>query len=79
MSSIHGHEVLAMMAENSYHSDAELLAAIEQKFGQTARFHTCSQDDMSAEQLIEFLKAKGKFMPTNDAGFTVDTSRICNH
>ncbi|PXZ05295.1 DUF2492 domain-containing protein [Gilliamella apicola] len=80
MMSIHGHEVLEMMDGKDY-TESSLLDAIHKKFGTDARFHTCSQSDMNAEQLIAFLKAKGKFKPalTNDSQFTVDTRKICRH
>lgn len=78
--SIHGHEVLEMMDGKDY-TESSLLDAIHKKFGTDARFHTCSQSDLNAEQLIAFLKAKGKFKPalTNDSQFTVDTRKICRH
>lgn len=78
--SIHGHEVLEMMDGKDY-TESSLLDAIHKKFSTDARFHTCSQSDMNAEQLIAFLKAKGKFKPalTNDSQFTVDTRKICRH
>ncbi|SCB72636.1 probable metal-binding protein [Gilliamella bombicola] len=78
--SIHGHEVLHMMDGNNY-TEASLLNAINDKFGVDAKFHTCSQSDMSAEQLIAFLKAKGKFKPsvTHGSEFTVDNKKICKH
>lgn len=78
--SIHGHEVLEMMDGKDY-TESSLLDAIHKKFGTDARFHTCSQSDINAEQLIAFLKAKGKFKPalTNDSQFTVDTRKICRH
>ena len=80
MISIHGHEVLQMMDGNNY-TESSLLNAINEKFGTEARFHTCSNSDMNAEQLIAFLKAKGKFKPalTDDSQFTVDIKKICRH
>ncbi|WP_303228235.1 YecH family protein, partial [Parabacteroides goldsteinii] len=41
-------------------------------------FYACSADNMNVDELIEFLKEKGKFMPMND-GFTVDVSKVCSH
>lgn len=77
--SIHGHEVMHMMLElGGKFSHASLLAAIEQKFGPDARFHTCSARDLTAAALIEFLEAKGKFVPTAD-GFNTDEALICKH
>ena len=33
---------------------------------------------MTASELVDFLAERGKFMPAS-AGFTVDSSKICNH
>ncbi len=73
----HGHEVLHMMEGNSY-TEESLIQAINDKFGADERFYTCSAEGMTAAELVEFLKAKGKFTPKED-GFTVDTTKICNH
>ncbi|MDO4461478.1 MAG: YecH family protein [Bacteroidia bacterium] len=73
----HGHEVLDMMQGNSY-NEASLIEAIKQKFGADERFYTCSAENLTAEELVSFLKEKGKFIPLND-GFTVNTANVCNH
>ncbi len=79
MESIHGHDVLEMMmSSNKGYNRDELLADINNKFGEKARFHTCSADDLSAEALIDFLAERGKFMD-KDAGFTADRSKMCGH
>lgn len=77
MEQLHAHEVLFMMEGNSY-SEASLRAAIIDKFGESQRFYTCSAENMSVDELIVFLKQKGKFMPADD-GFTVDLSKVCSH
>lgn len=77
MEQLHAHEVLFMMEGNSY-SEASLRAAIIDKFGESQRFYTCSAENMSVDELIVFLKQKGKFMPADD-GFTVDTTKVCSH
>lgn len=77
MEQLHAHEVLHMMEGNNY-SEASLKEAIVRKFGREQRFYTCSAENMDADELIEFLKMKGKFMPS-DEGFTVDVSKVCNH
>ncbi len=76
---IHGHEVMRMMVEsgNAY-DEKSLEAAIHEKFGASARFCTCSASGMTAAQLIEFLAARGKFVPASD-GFSTDQSKICDH
>lgn len=77
MAEIHAHEVLHMMEGQSY-TEETLKAAIIQRFGEDARFYACSASDMDVNTLLVFLKRKGKFMDMND-GFTVDTSKVCNH
>jgi len=79
MNTIHGHEVMHMMVNsgNAYTRDS-LRSAIHQQFGEDTRFHTCSAQGMDADQLIQFLEAKGKFHPVGE-GFTTAPERICNH
>lgn len=79
MTSIHGHDVLNMMIHSDEHyTTASLEAAIIARFGEQARFHTCSADNMSARELVEFLQRKGKFIPQQE-GFTTHESKICRH
>ena len=74
---IHGHEVMRMMLESGEAYDEERLeAAIHARFGQSARFCTCSASGMTARQLIEFLAARGKFVPCSE-GFSTDPTKIC--
>ncbi|EPA5016179.1 YecH family metal-binding protein, partial [Salmonella enterica] len=70
MDSIHGHEVLNMMIESGeQYTHTSLEAAIKARFGERARFHTCSASDMTAAELVAFLAAKGKFIAVED-GFS---------
>ncbi|HEB0853632.1 TPA: YecH family metal-binding protein [Citrobacter braakii] len=79
MDSIHGHEVLNMMIESGeQYSNASLEAAITSRFGEQARFHTCSAEGMTAAELVAFLAAKGKFIASDD-GFSTHESKICRH
>jgi probable metal-binding protein len=76
---IHGHEVMAMMVEAGRpFTRTELAAAIVARFGPGARFHTCSAGGMTAEELVAFLEARGKF---TERGGRVSTTadRICSH
>ncbi|WP_446912508.1 YecH family protein, partial [Klebsiella pneumoniae] len=41
-------------------------------------FHTCSAEGMTAGELVAFLAAKGKFIPSEE-GFSTDQSKICRH
>ncbi len=79
MTSIHGHEVLTMMINSGErYSAASLEAAIIMRFGEEARFHTCSAQNMSARELVLFLQQKGKFI-AQEEGFTTHQSKICQH
>ncbi len=76
----HGHEVLHMMEGNSYTTKQELINAIISRFGEDERFYTCSAENLTAAELVDFLEERGKFMPaSDDTNFTVDTTKVCNH
>ncbi len=77
--SIHGHEVLHFMLEHGGGFTRESLReAIASRFGAEARFHTCSADDLTADQLIDFLAARGKFVD-GESGFNTQPHNTCNH
>ncbi|KAG9396025.1 putative metal-binding protein [Carpediemonas membranifera] len=77
--SIHGHEVMHMMLENPAGFTRETLqVAINARFGADARFHTCSAENMTASQLIDFLEARGKFSSVGEK-FNTNPDRICKH
>ena len=76
--SIHGHEVMRKMIDSGQvYTEDSLRIAIEQWFGQSARFHTCSADGMTADELIVFLAARRKFY-SEDEGFKVNEAEICD-
>jgi len=76
---IHGHDVMEMMtASNQSYSKGSLKEAIIGKFGSEARFHTCSAENMTAEELIEFLAQRGKFKE-NTGGFSLKPDSMCRH
>lgn len=79
MKNVHGHEVMRMMAEagRSY-TRAELRQAIEETFGHETRFHTCSAEALTPDELIDFLASRGKFVES-EAGLAMDAGSICNH
>ncbi|EHC41325.1 protein YecH, partial [Salmonella enterica subsp. enterica serovar Alachua str. R6-377] len=54
------------------------IVLITARFGERARFHTCSASDMTAAELVAFLAAKGKFIAVED-GFSTHESKICRH
>lgn len=77
--SIHGHEVMRKMIESkqAYTKDS-LRIAITAWFGEDAQFHTCSAENMTADELITFLAARRKFY-SDDIGFRVDEDEICDN
>ncbi|MEI7910100.1 MAG: YecH family metal-binding protein [Verrucomicrobiota bacterium] len=79
MESIHGHDVIDMIqrAGRSF-SRAELVTAIAAEYGADAQFHTCSAEGMTADALVEFLSARGKFSGT-DSALAIDPTKICQH
>lgn len=79
MTSIHGHDVLNMMIESGeQYTEQSLVQAIDSRFGNNARFHTCSAENMTAAELVAFLAARGKFIPAEE-GFSTHVSKICRH
>ncbi|XEH17817.1 YecH family protein [Edwardsiella tarda] len=70
-------KVMHMMSATPYTRET-LIAAIAQRFGADARFHTCSATDLSAAELVDLLAARGKFVPA-DGGFTTQANKICRH
>jgi probable metal-binding protein len=79
MNSIHGHEVMEMMlGSGKTYTKQLLLADIHEKFGTGARFCTCSAENMTAEELVDFLEARGKFVPRT-GGFQTSTDVMCQH
>ncbi len=79
MNQIHGHEVLNMMlTSGKTYTRESLTQDILQKFGAEARFHTCSTQDLTAAQLVDFLESRGKFVP-QASGFQTSPDLICKH
>ena len=80
MESIHGHDVMHMIADaGRAFSKDELVTEIGNKFGEDARFHTCSAENMTAGELVGFLIERGKFQSSDETALTLDSSAICNH
>jgi len=76
---IHGHEVMQMMIESGKQFTRESLKkSIYDSFGEESRFYTCSAENMTADELIDFLAKRGKFIGEEE-NFTTDPQKICNH
>ncbi len=79
MEQIHGHEVLQMMmASGKTYTKASLAEEILGKFGADARFYTCSAENMTAAQLVEFLDSRGKLV-RQGTGFQTSPDLMCKH
>jgi len=77
--SVHGHEILHFMLElGGGFTKESLKEAIIARFGADTRYHTCSAQEMTAEELIDFLSAKEKFIETGD-GFNTQVEKVCSH
>ncbi len=76
---IHGHEVLEMMLESGkVYTNDSLRVDIIERFGEKARFYTCSAENLTADELIAFLQARGKFADVT-GGFKTDQDKLCDH
>ncbi len=67
-----------MLESGKAYTRASLLADIVAKFGPSARFYTCSADNLSPEGIIDFLQAKGKFV-SSEEGFQTSPDLMCRH
>ena len=75
----HGHEVIQMVSTSGEsYTRASLRAAIVERFGKDATFYSCSESDMSPDEMIDFLKARGKFIEGDDE-FAFNHEGACNH
>ncbi|MEI8196636.1 MAG: YecH family metal-binding protein [Phycisphaerae bacterium] len=76
---IHGHEVLALVAQADPPLTMETLRTqAAARWGAQARYHTCSAAGMTLDGLAEFLLAHGKIV-TNRGLLATDPAKICNH
>jgi len=74
---VHGHEVMRMMMDDGrVYTKTTLRAAIAERFGEGARFYTCSAENMTADELVIFLKGRSKFIHEGE-GFRTEPDRMC--
>lgn len=79
MESIHGHEVIAVVFQAGRPlSRSEIVVQAGKRFGAEARYHTCSAEGLSAEELVGFLKDRGK-LTGGDEALSLDGDEICQH
>jgi probable metal-binding protein len=78
--SIHGHAVLELIHGSSPAlTPTELADEVERRFGAAARFHTCSAEQMTLKQLLQFLFARQKIELRDDGRLYVQLANVCQH
>ena len=76
---IHGHEVMERIAAAGRKmSREEIIADAEATFGADARFHTCSAENMTAGDLLDFLASRGKLVG-EDSAMALASGAACDH
>jgi probable metal-binding protein len=74
---VHGHEVLRLVGEAEVPlTRGELEAEMVRRFGEGARFCTCSAGDMTREELLGFLMERGKLVE-REGRMEIVRERIC--
>ena len=77
---IHAHEVMHMMLETGKSYTRESFKAdLAEKFGPDASFHTCSLNNLTPDDLLEFLAGRGKLSGDINAEFKMDPMNMCSH
>lgn len=79
MESIHGHQVLSFIKtlKGKKLVQEQLIALLEDEFGDDAVFHTCSLQNLSIEELIDVLEGKNKIKKTK-TGYSVVEENVCS-
>ncbi len=78
-SSVHGHEVLDLIAAaNPPLTRSAFEAEAQRRWGADARYHTCSVAGMTLGELVHFLLSHGKVVERNGQ-LATDPSKICDH
>jgi probable metal-binding protein len=77
--SFHGHDLLRLVTGSPVPlSEPELRELARQHFGESPRFHTCSQSNMTLDDLLGFLLDRGKLRRENGL-VAVSQDRICGN
>ncbi|MBU1202034.1 MAG: YecH family protein [Nanoarchaeota archaeon] len=77
MESLHGHEVISFIQEsNPPILEKKLLSTVLKRFGD-AKFHNCSLTNLSAGELIEFLKKANKLYFVKGLA-RINDSNVCS-
>jgi probable metal-binding protein len=66
-----------MLNSGKPYTRSNLVQEIVERFGCDARFHTCSAEDLTAEALVDFLDARGKFLH-KEGSFQTQADLMCS-
>ncbi|MFZ4780090.1 MAG: YecH family metal-binding protein [Terrimicrobiaceae bacterium] len=76
---IHGHEIMALVAENPEGIAIATLSEIAaREYGTDAQFYTCSAENMSLPELLTFLSERDKVQLRDDLVLP-GGAPACNH
>jgi probable metal-binding protein len=76
---VHIHEIMNFMIESGKtYTESSLKEEIHQRYGADVTFCSCSMQGLSAEQAIEFMAMRGKFV-ARDQGFFMPGANACSH
>ena len=76
--SVHGLEALNVMKEaGGDFSRENMIEAVNTRFGGDTRYHVCIKENMTAEELVDFLAGKNLLVET-DNGFSVQADIPCS-
>lgn len=76
----HAHDAMQMMLDSGdTYTRESFTKAIADRFGPDARFCSCSNADMAADDLLAFLFGRGKLTGDIDGSFRMGAVGHCGH
>ncbi|KXF82686.1 YecH family metal-binding protein [Enterovibrio coralii] len=75
--SIHVHQILNHLKTEPM-SESALTQWVDKQWGDAARFHTCSQENMLFSEVLVFLRRRKKILESAGT-LAVNQARVCNH
>jgi probable metal-binding protein len=76
--SVHGHEIIHLVNDAATpFTRASLRDEVAARFGPDVRFHTCSTDSMTLDELLHFLISRGKFVE-RDGQLRAVMANVCD-
>lgn len=79
MTTVHGHEIIEFLGTQSEGITAEDLATyVKTTYGSETSFFTCCAENLSLEELLQFLAERGK-VAFKDARYFLGDTPPCDH